>query len=201
MQGVEWPAASDTEQGMRMVTHCSVAYEKYHTTSSCDSMTLFRGHWTPTSCTSPLHASTWPCPGGRGKSEGEILAVEDPPGVFFFFNVSESPPSHAKASRRWFFLHISTTRRQRHLPTSLACKSEPEVVSFLHFDNVLPHHLPRMQKRAGGGFFHIFRRCVANATSPPPSHAKANRRCFFLAILSVTGIDVLKPYALVNSHV
>ena len=132
----------------------------------------------------------------------------------YFDNVLPTPPPpHAKASRRWSFLAISTVFHHHHLPrtqkragggfftfrlhvpntTSLACKSEPEVVFFSRFNNVSPtpppsyakasrrwfsfhvsttchqHHLPRMQKRAGGGFIFTFRQRVANTTSIQPS--------------------------------
>ena len=57
-----------------------------------------------------------------------------------FDNVSPTPPpSHAKASRRWSSFHVSTTCRQ--------------------------HHLPRTQKRAGGGFIFTFQPHFTTATS------------------------------------
>ena len=53
------------------------------------------------------------------------------------------PPSHARGG---FLSHIDAAATSS---TSLACKSETEVYSC-------PLHLPRMQKRAGGGFFSCF---------------------------------------------
>jgi hypothetical protein len=72
------------------------------------------------------------------------LARKSEPEVAFFSrfdNVSPTPPpSHTKASRRWPSFHVSTTCRQRHLP--------------------------RMQKRAGGGLFFTFRQHVATTNHP-----------------------------------
>jgi len=109
-----------------------------------------------------------------------LARKSEPEVVFFsrFDNVSPTPPpSHAKASRRWFSFHVLTTCRQRHLP--------------------------RTQKRAGGGLLFTFRQRVANTTSlarkselevvlfsrfnrisppPPPSHAKASRRWYFFHV-------------------
>ena len=87
------------------------------------------------------------------------------------------PPSRPNASRRWFF---STFRHvSRH------------------------HHLPRVQTRAGGGFFRPFDMSPATTTSlaskcepevvfstlsprlpppPPPSRPNASRRWFFFDV-------------------
>ena len=71
--------------------------------------------------------------------------------------------------------------------TSLACKSETEVVfyeastpasSLVHVPpHSNPHHLPRVQQRDGGGICGL---STAFAPPPPPSHAKARRRWPFL---------------------
>ena len=128
------------------------------------------------------------------------LACKSEPEVVFFSHfqqrVANPPPSHAKASRRWSSFHVFDNVSPPPLPshakaswnmfffmfrphvttsTSIACKSEPEVVVFLCFICMSPppppshakasqrwffscvsstchhHHLPRMQKRAGGG--------------------------------------------------
>ena len=70
-----------------------------------------------------------------------LVRKSEPEVVFSRFDCMSPtpPPSHAKASRRWFSFHVSTTCRQ--------------------------HHLPRTQKRAGGGFLFTFRQRVANTTS------------------------------------
>jgi hypothetical protein len=106
------------------------------------------------------------------------LARKSEPEVAFFSRFDNvlptPPPSHAKASRRWPSFHVSTTCRQ--------C------------------HLPRTQKRAGGGLLFTFRQHVANATSlacksepkvvffsrfncisspPTSSHATVSRRWVF----------------------
>ena len=59
------------------------------------------------------------------------------------------PPSRPNASWRWFFRLFRPT--------------------YHH------HHLPRIQTRAGGGFFDFF---DAPATTPPPSHSNASWRWF-----------------------
>jgi hypothetical protein len=88
------------------------------------------------------------------------------------------PPSRSNTSWRWFFFVVSTAC---HHTTSLAFKRELEVVFFRRFDRLPPlppplrpnvscrwlfstismrlppHHLPRVQTRAGGGFFSSFR--------------------------------------------
>ena len=81
------------------------------------------------------------------------------------------PPSRPNASRRWCFDPSTMTA------TSLASKHESEVVSthlprppppshpnasqrwsFFKFRHICHnHHLPRVQMRAGGGFFRLFR--------------------------------------------
>jgi hypothetical protein len=141
------------------------------------------------------------------------LACKSEPGVVPFLRFDGTspapPPSHAKASRRWSSCHISTalcphhlprtqkragggllfTFRRRHANTSLARKSEPEVVPFSSFDDTSPtpppsharasrgcssfhvltmpcqHHLPRKQKRTGGALLFMFRRHLAHTTS------------------------------------
>ena len=114
---------------------------------------------------------------------------------FFFVLLTchPPPPSHPIASRRWFF------RLFRHVSRH--------------------HHLPRVQTRAGGGFFDTFDTSPTTTTSlaskrepevvffdaspclhppPPPSHPNASRRWFFFNVFFYYGWDegvVFIPHA------
>ena len=114
---------------------------------------------------------------------------------FFMFTTSLARKSEPEV------VFFSRFRQRVTTSTSLSRKSEPERV-FFHVSPACHHlHLPRMQKRAGGGCFLVFHLHVTTTTSlarksepevvffsrfirmsppPPPSHAKASRRwCFF----------------------
>jgi len=113
------------------------------------------------------------------------------------------PPSHAKASWRWFHFHIlmtpcahhllSTTPRSHHLPCMQKRARGGSIFTFqqhhTHTTSFRHRHahttyLPCMQKRAGGGSIFTY---DTTPTPPPfndtmlispPSHSKASWRLF-----------------------
>ena len=102
---------------------------------------------------------------------------------WFFFVLSTChppPPSHPITSWRWcfsFFRHVS---RHHHLPRIQTRAGGGFFRLFHHVS--CHHHLPRVQTRAGGGVFNSF------ATSPATTTSLASKRepevvffrCFFL---------------------
>ncbi|KAF8966472.1 hypothetical protein BDZ97DRAFT_685973 [Flammula alnicola] len=109
--------------------------------------------------------------------------------------VCPPPPSRTKASRggplscfnavRAFFTSLACKSEPevvllrfddvRASSTSLACKNEPEVVFIAFRRRLCVLHLPRVQKQVGGGPYGV---STPFSYLPPPSHANASRRWF-----------------------
>ena len=137
-----------------------------------------------------------------------LTSNREPEVVFFDISTRHPPPpppSHPDASWRWFFSTLSPCLPPPPPPSHPNASQRWFFRLFRHVSHL--HHLPRIQTRAGGGFFRPFNMSPATTTSlaskrepevvfstlsprlpppPPPSRPNTSRRWCFLTLHHVS---------------
>ena len=103
-------------------------------------------------------------------------------GLFFTFSTTCCQPTSLARKSELEVVFFSRFRQRVTTSTSLARKSKPERVFFSRFTHMSPPPPPSHAKASRRWFF--FSCFIRMSPPPPPSHAKVSRRWFFSRVSS-----------------